>query len=536
MTRARLRVILLLSVVGLVAVLPRVLDLGAFLSPDEERWRLNTVGFADGLRTGDLRALYQQPHPGITNMWLTWATIDKPTWAERKFPLAVGIAFLIVAATALALRLWGWWMGAAVGFALALHPYFIGHSRILAMDALLSIFLVLALLALLLWLEERQGGGSPTGKPAVTFGIPGEASRGLPVGRNPAPGTRRLLGSIWFPGAGRIALSGVFGGLAILSKLAGAVIVPFVVGVLGWLLLQKSLSLQAAARALAAWLLGAVAAVVIFFPTVAVHPAVVLRGAREFISQEHFQHPAHALGPRWYPEALLIFTTPLQFLALAGLVGLPRASARTRRHLAVLAGFAALFFLAMQFSTKKGDRYLLPDYMLFDVIAVLLLAALLGAAARWPRGVLIRRLVVVLIAAAAAWQIWNVVALHPYALAYRNPFFRSVALHRPMGWGEGLDLAAEYLNAKPGSEQMLVASYYEGPFEYRFHGNVTSVERLARESLEDVNPDYVVLYRTMVGRGPTRWETKVLEQFKGRAPEKVISLNGEEHVWIYRTK
>lgn len=492
MTRARSKTILLLLAVGLVAVLPRVLDLGAFLSPDEERWRLNTVGFADGLRTGNLKALYQQPHPGITNMWLTWATIDKPTWAERKFPLAAGIAALIVVATLLALRLWGWWMGAAVGFVLALHPYFIGHSRILAMDALLSILLVLALLALLLWLEERR--------------------------------------IRW------VVLSSVFGGLAILSKLAGAVIIPFVVGVLGWLLLRRSLSLRATLGTLAAWLLGAVAAIVLLFPTIAVHPAVVLRGAREFISQEHFQHPAHALGPRWYPEALLIFTTPLQLLALAGLVGLPRASARARRHLAVLAGFAALFFLAMQFSTKKGDRYLLPDFILFDVIAVLLLAELLGALGRWPRGGLVRRFVVVLIAAAAAWQVWNVVTLHPYTLAYRNPLFRSVALHRPMGWGEGLDLAAEYLNAKPGSEQFLVASYYEGPFEYRFRGNVTSVERLAREPLEGVNPDYVVLYRTMIGRGPTRWETKVLEQFKSRTPERIISLNGEEYVWIYRTK
>lgn len=481
----------ILVAVGAAALLPRVLDLGAFLSPDEERWRLNTIGFAEGLRTGDLQALYQQPHPGITNMWLTWATIEKPTWAQRKLPLVVGIALLIVVATLFAVRLWGWRIGAAVGFLQALHPYFIGHSRVLAMDALLSIFLVLALLAILLWVEEQR--------------------------------------SRW------AVLSGVFGGLAVLSKLAGAVIFPFVAALLIWLVLRRSLAPARAFRALALWMAGAFGATMLLFPTLLVHPEVVLRGAREFVSAEHFQHPAHALGPRWYPEALLIFTTPFQLLALVGLLALPRAAARLRRHLAILGAFALLFFLAMQFSAKKGDRYLLPDFVLFDVLAVLLLAVLLGAFRAPPR-TLLRRFVLLPIAAAVGWQAWNVITLHPYTHAYRNPFFRSVALHRPMGWGEGLDLAAEYLNAKSGSENSLVASYYEGPFAYRFRGQVTSAERLAKESLEDVGADYVVLYRTMVGRGPQRWETKVLAQFRDRTPEKTISLNGEEYVWIYKVQ
>lgn len=105
-----------------------------------------------------------------------------------------------------------------------------------------------------------------------------------------------------------------------------------------------------------------------------------------------------------------------------------------------------------------------------------------------------------------------------------------------MGWGEGLDLAAEYLNQKPNAEQLLVLAYYEGQFGYRFKGEVTGVERLAKETLQEVGANYVVLYRTMQGRAPDRWETKVLVQFTEEIPEHVISLNGEEYVWIYKVK
>lgn len=105
-----------------------------------------------------------------------------------------------------------------------------------------------------------------------------------------------------------------------------------------------------------------------------------------------------------------------------------------------------------------------------------------------------------------------------------------------MGWGEGLDLAAEYLNQKPNPEEMLVLSYWEGQLGYKFKGEVTGVERLAKETVGEVGADYVVLYRAMQGRAPERWETKVLAQFADKIPEHIISLNGEEYVWIYDVK
>ena len=105
-----------------------------------------------------------------------------------------------------------------------------------------------------------------------------------------------------------------------------------------------------------------------------------------------------------------------------------------------------------------------------------------------------------------------------------------------MGWGEGLDVAADYLNQKEHPENLLVASYYESSFAYHFKGKFTSAERLGKETAEEIGADYVVLYRTMEGRAENRWETKVLAAYKDKTPEKVITLNNEEYVWIYKVK
>lgn len=475
--------------IAFVALLPRVQNLGAFLSPDEPRWVENTLGFREGILTGNLRKLYQQPHPGITTMWLSWPTIESSSWMVRKLPHAIGVSVLVVLGTWLAARLWGMRIGVAIGILLAINPLAIAHARVLAMDALLAGFLLTGVLALLLWRVEGRAQ--------------------------------------W------LALSGALGALAVLSKLAGAVIVPFALLVILGIGIKRKFPAQQLFRALAWWIGAAVVTMVVVFPTTLAYPSLVFQELRTFFLTEHYQGAVHALGPQWYVEALLLWTTPLHLFALLGIPFLFRSSSERRADIGILAAFAALFFIVMQVSVKKGDRYLLPDFLFFDVLAVLLLAALLTAFAQRRS---LRLAALVGIAALVAWQGITIATLHPYELAYRNPFFRKVALQRPMGWGEGLDLAAEYLNAKPDSDKFLVASYYEGPFSYRFKGEVTSAERLAKETPEKIGAGYVVLYRTMVGRAPDRWETNVLRQFADKQPEKIISINGEEYVWIYQTK
>lgn len=191
-----------------------------------------------------------------------------------------------------------------------------------------------------------------------------------------------------------------------------------------------------------------------------------------------------------------------------------------------------MFFLEIQYSIKKGDRYMLPVFLGFDILTTLSIATAYAMA----KQKYLKNIILIVCITGIGFQAHEAIRLHPYLLAYRNPLFSSVAQGRTMGWGEGLDLAAYYLNTKPNAEHLLVAAYYEGSFAYHFKGQFTSAERLGKESAEEIGADYVVLYRTMEGRAPERWETKVLKDYASKTPEKIITLNGEQYVWIYKTK
>lgn len=479
-----------------LALFPRILDLGAFLSPDEPRWLQNTLGFKQGLLEGNFKQLYQQPHPGITTMWLAASTIDSDSWAVRRLPQAIALSVLILGATLIAIRLWGFATGYVVGLLLALNPHFIAHSRVLAMDALLALFLFLSVICLIAWSHERD--------------------------------YKR-----W------IYLAGSAAALAVLSKLSGLVLlvfaVPFVIAHGFWGTSSWKEVVKDGLRFSVAF----VVTMIIVFPTLLTNPLFVFQQSRDFFGTEFYTNSIHALGAWWYPQAVALWSTPLHLL---GILALPflffTGSRRNRWDTLAFIVFGTLFFLAMEYSIKKGDRYLLPFFLILDAVAALSLVHFFSRMRRWshPLASIMQGIASVLIGGACLWQIYAVATLHPHYLAYRNPFFRSLAVGRTMGWGEGLDLAAEYLNAKPQSDTMLVIAYYEGPFAYRFQGKVTSAERLAQESAQEIGGDYVVLYRTMEGRAPDRWETKVLQQFADQKPEKVIILNGEQYAWIYSVK
>lgn len=477
-----------LLIVFIAAVLPRVLNLGAILSPDEPQWEQNVIGFREALESGDTRGLYQQPHPGIPTMWLTAPVIESESWAVKRLPYALANSLLVVAATWIAGRIWGWKLGGVAGLLLALNPYFIAHSRVLAMDAMLSIFLVITLLAWLAWWQEKK--------------------------------------RYW------LFISAAAAALAILSKLAGVVVLPLLLAHAIWILFRKQLSLREWSRAASIWTACFLLTLVLVFPTLITDGTRVINEFLTFFRSDLYINAVHAFGPWWYPQALLLWTTPLHLLAALFLPFVLWKIPQWRRPILFLSSFSLVFFLFVQFSVKKGDRYLLPDFLVFDLLGVLTIASVWSIIhQRWVKNVILA-----LVTLAGVWQLWNLFELHPHYLAYRNPFFRNVAEGRTMGWGEGLDLAAEYLNQKPGAEEMLVISYYENSFAHRFVGEFTSAERLAKETPEEIGGDYVVLYRTMEGRAPDRWETKALAQFADKTPEHVIILNGEEYVWIYAIK
>ncbi|NJP07427.1 MAG: phospholipid carrier-dependent glycosyltransferase [Chloroflexaceae bacterium] len=280
--------------IALLALWPRVADLGGFITHDEaEFWIDRSHLFRNALRDGDYAATAITTHPGVTTMWLGSAGIvlREQLFAagllhNDPFPTVLALMRLPVAIThVLALLLGFWllrqWLPAGIATLAALlwatDPFVIGYSRLLHVDALAASFATLSLLALAVYRQQR----SP-----------------------------RMM----------LLLSSVCAALAILSKSPALVLLPIVGGAL--LLWHK----QRALLPLLIWGSAATATLVLVWPAVWAAPADVYRLLRIGVDVEGAQ--PHMTGnfflgqrndaPGWlfYPVALVLRQTPWSLIGL----------------------------------------------------------------------------------------------------------------------------------------------------------------------------------------------------------------------------
>jgi len=453
-------------------MLPRVLDLGRFQTADEKRWLANTTAFVNNIAHADFKHLMLQPHPGITTQWFAAPTIFADNWNIKKLSLALTTAALVIITGYIFFLLWGRIGGILVTLILATNTLLVAHSRILAMDALLAHFLLLSLALLLLWKKTNSS---------------------------------RYL-----------AAAGAAASLAILSKLPGVIIIPFSFAIL----LPKHY------KPIGIWLLGLLITTALVFPSIYVNTDQVFSDVTAFFQSENYteEHPA---GNLYYLRTIIFFSTPLHFFELL-IIGYSwrKITPARRRDLATLLFFALIFICMMSLGAKKGDRYILPVFLILDVMAAY--AFIIASSGRFARSATSKSAII--IAMLVTWQAFETARLHPYALSYVNPIVKPFFKDRRLGWGEGLDLAAAYLNKNPNAKELTVASFYPSEFATHFAGNSVPLNQHDHASV-----DYVVLYRAMLERGQA-WETDVLVAYQTIQPEKTIDLNGMPYVWIVRRK
>ncbi len=455
-------------------LLPRITNLDTFITADEPRWQANVAGFTTKLSKGDIGHVLQQPHPGITTQWFASPGIWQQSWIGKKIPLVLSQCILLLFAAYLMARLWGKQAGILGAFILALNPFLIAHTRVYAMDSLLAIFLLISVLSLLVWNTTKE---------------------------------RRYL-----------VYAGAAGALAFLSKLPGLMVLPF--SLLTIFFLAKNLGIKYSIQACVLWIASFIAASVLVLPSFLVRPIGVLKDMAEFFASGDYTS-LHQYGPYYY-LGTLIFLTTLVHLAALCVAALKPKLLQHKKDIAILLGFAFLFALMMTLGAKKGDRYILPAFLMFDACAAYVASRLIKKPYSW---------LVIFFACAILFQTADIIRLHPYELAYVNPITKPFLGNRQLGWGEGLDIAAAYLNAKPNAKELQVATYYSSQFESLFVGSTAPLHQWESES-----NDYAILYRAMYGRSEDSWETDVLQHFSNREPEKVIELGGIEYIWIYRLK
>lgn len=518
-----------------LALWPRLLDLDVFVTTDEVLWVGRTGNFAAALAERRLDLTYQSGHPGVATMWagllgmgLEQAeAFGKPqrrvsrievgrqphfigALAAGRSVVAVTTAAVVAGLTLLTWRLLGPLPALVGGVLLALDPFLLAHSRVLHTDALLTSFMALALLAgLVRWL----GGG----------------------------------------GRAYLLLAGPATGLALLSKAPALFLLGFLPAVAllaAWrrgCLLRWQLWLD-----LACWAGLAGLTYLALWPALWVAPLDTLRAVVSFIgnnadpryapvaveSERGAAYFGAESGALFYPAAFALRTTPLVLIGLAWLVieGLitradSRGMARSRVPLA-LTGYAVLFGLAITLAGKSFDRYLLPAFPALDLMAGL---GLVLAARRLGRPGPASLAAAV---AALALAAWPVVSSRPYGLTWYNPLFGGGPMAQRMltvGWGEGLDRVAAYLNGKPNAAGLrvgmpageLTAELYGAALSAQFVGQVVPLDG-GDPSAGGV--DYLVTY----GPLPRDAEPRFYDpRFQDWRPEFSLRLADVEYGRVY---
>lgn len=181
-------------------------------------------------------------------------------------------------------------------------------------------------------------------------------------------------------------------------------------------------------------------------------------------------------------------------------------------------GFALTYLLLMTLASKKSVRYLLPAFPSLYLLAGLGLARLrveLSRPLRYalPGGLLLFSLF-----------------YQPYYFTYYNPLllgWRWAPRTVLVGWGEGLDQAARYLNQRPPAK---AAAWYDWVFAPFYRGTVTEV--VPPENL--ITADYSALYLNQVQRNIP--DPNLVRYFRElRQPEHTVRLAGIEYAWLYHS-
>jgi len=543
-----------LSLVILTIWLPRALKLDQFVVSDEPLWLYRSANFYYALTHQDLASTYQKEHPGVTIMWAGTAgflarypgyrgtglgQVESQEFeyymkhfakvsaldvlAAGRFFVVLGNVLALALSFLFAQRMLGT-LPALIGFLLvAFDPFHLSLSRILHPDAMLGNLMLLSLIAFLDHLHDQ-----------------------------------RLLS---------LLISGAAAGFACLTKSPGFVLVP----VIGILALYKVWSgprvpmggiwlkrLWLWAYPIMVWGIAGILIFIAFWPALWVEPGRALSAI--FSKAEHYTEEGHSapvffngniaedgrLGLPYfyyYPLTYLWRSTPAVLggllLAAWGIIKRRRPFVQRETRLVVV-GFlimAVIFTILMTLGAKKAPRYLIPIYAPLDICAGIGWASL----AYWfnERRIVSALSLILVIAVQAALSLTT----FPYYFTYYNPLMggsHKVVEVLQVGWGEGLDQAARYLNQKPNAKDLHVISWYSnGCFSYffdghsRFLGSDTGNEEGDKSWDRFITSDYAVIY---IHQWQRNTPEKILDYLSTKTPEHSVWINGIEYARVYKVR
>ncbi len=546
-------IVLLLIMAGI----PRLLDLGTYLTADEKNWMGRSYEFIRAFKDFRFNDMLQTSHPGVTTMWLVGSAITAKMLvshipftfrnlshfaAASQFPIALITTLSIPVIYLLLRKLLNRSVAVAAALLIALDPFLIGYSRVAHVDALLAHLLFMAALALMIWRQSHY--------------------------------SQRWL-----------VIAAVISGLAVLTKAPAIFLLPF----MGLIVLTDRQAWQSRSfvnervKDAITWLLIVGLMFVIIWPAILWVPnpegnvLVLKRDLGIAAITPHHMVEDYTLNPWHYPAALLTRTTPVTLIASLFFVGWliwHAIRARGTRHEAretgspssllvtrysLLAAYIFFFILMMTLGAKKGDRYILPVWPAIDTLAAAGLVVVgmrvqsifqRQAAQAERAGVtpgvtseaeeLVKNFPLgkfkrpglgnaLILGIPIVYLIFVTYSYHPYAIAYSNPLFPD-NLSQELGWGEGLEQVAVWLNEN--APNAVVASWY--PEEL---GAYTSSSVAHINAHEQGQVRFVVLYKNMFGRAPDHYANDFIDEYyQKREPVFVARVAGKEFAWVYEKR
>lgn len=429
--------------------LVRLPFLGAdVINPDGVNWHNRSEQFIVGLKTGQFEKTYQHYHPGVTLTWLVGVPVEiiKQTSSQNQlytsenylmFHTVVKYVLVIVHAVLSLVILyflnvlfqlrkdrlsaWSFEVSLLIVSLFSLEPFFVGNSRLVHLDVLLSLLLFLALLVLYLALESSK--------------------------------------KFYF------MLSGVFLALSFLTKSIGVGGLVFALGIVVLHGFLNKVSIKNLLTRVSILLLSFVTTMLVLFPALWVDFIGTLYnifdeadriGIRSGHGQIFFEDYSRDPGFLFYFVILLM---KLSFVTIMGNVFLLIFS--LIKHLEInlksysLELFLFVFYfgylLVMMYPSKKLDRYMLP---LFPPMALFAILGYYKAYDYFQNKISIRTYFAVLVSAVLLFLVVPLATFYPYYFTYTSPIFgspktaNSIVGQKP--FGVGIPELKDFLDANYG--------------------------------------------------------------------------------------
>lgn len=351
LTNKKFLLVLLFIFVFLLTRLPNLWN--DTINPDGVSWHKRSELFVVALKSGNFINTYQHYHPGVTLMWIMGPVVEiakhvtgQEIYNNNSFQLFDYISkfSLVVVQLILSLlllfvfsKIMGFMKAIAFIMLLSLEPFFVGNSRLVHLDVLLTLFLLLGLGFNYLSFQDKKYNYS--------------------------------------------VLAGIFYALSFLTKSIG--LGGLVFGIFyGIYLIVLKKEFKVILKMILLQIFTFVVTTFILFPALWVKPFFVLNdmfteGSKVALVDGHKQivlgEETDNAGTGYYPLVLLMKVSPFTIFGILLFVLYLIQNIKNTKpssFLLFLFTFSVGYFLVMLFPSKKIDRYMLPLFPFLSLIAI----------------------------------------------------------------------------------------------------------------------------------------------------------------------